>query len=155
MKLCTVLCFSRVELIQRKTTVRKRPRVQTGVLSAVLKRAGNWSWSGLTNSIMSTRSVHTPIDVWWMCCVWTNGKSINLNWLILCPQLLKEAPWASEGQEPENKEDKDASEEAQLRIMAWAKELQTATEVGSPRLKNKSPINLWKCFSAHYCTQLS
>ncbi|XP_039996362.1 butyrophilin subfamily 1 member A1 isoform X2 [Xiphias gladius] len=43
-------------------------------------------------------------------------------------KLLKEAPWASEGQEPENKEDKDASEEAQLRIMAWAKELQTATE---------------------------
>ncbi|XP_070786322.1 butyrophilin subfamily 1 member A1-like [Enoplosus armatus] len=43
-------------------------------------------------------------------------------------KLLKEAPWASENQEHENKEEKDANEQAQLRIMEWAKELQKATE---------------------------
>ncbi|XP_044040532.1 nuclear factor 7, brain isoform X3 [Siniperca chuatsi] len=43
-------------------------------------------------------------------------------------KLLKATPWASESQEHENKEDKDANKEAQLRIMEWAKELQKATE---------------------------
>ncbi|XP_035530794.1 nuclear factor 7, brain [Morone saxatilis] len=43
-------------------------------------------------------------------------------------KLLKETPLASEIQEHENKEDKDANEEAQMRIMEWAKELQKATE---------------------------
>lgn len=38
-----VLCFSRVVvmMIQRRATVRGNPRLQTGVLSAVLRRAGN------------------------------------------------------------------------------------------------------------------
>lgn len=38
-----VLCFSRVVvmMIQRRATVRENPRLQTGVLSAVLRRAGN------------------------------------------------------------------------------------------------------------------
>ncbi|KAG7496452.1 E3 ubiquitin-protein ligase TRIM39-like [Solea senegalensis] len=41
-------------------------------------------------------------------------------------QLLKETPWTSEGEG--NREEEDANEEAQLRIMDWAKELQTVTE---------------------------
>ncbi|XP_060951797.1 zinc-binding protein A33 [Limanda limanda] len=41
-------------------------------------------------------------------------------------KLLTESSWASECQE--NKEDKDANEEAHGRIMEWAKELQKATE---------------------------
>ncbi|XP_040887361.1 nuclear factor 7, ovary [Toxotes jaculatrix] len=43
-------------------------------------------------------------------------------------KLLKETPWAHEGQDHENKENNDASEEVQLRMMEWAKELQKATE---------------------------
>uniref|UniRef100_A0A3Q0SC22 Si:dkey-219e21.2 n=1 Tax=Amphilophus citrinellus TaxID=61819 RepID=A0A3Q0SC22_AMPCI len=39
----------------------------------------------------------------------------------------KERPWISESQEQEVK-DKDANEEAHMRIMEWAKELQEATE---------------------------
>ncbi|XP_062240590.1 zinc-binding protein A33 [Platichthys flesus] len=41
-------------------------------------------------------------------------------------KLLTKSSWASECQE--NNEDKDANEEAHLRIMEWAKELQEATE---------------------------
>ncbi|XP_071315260.1 E3 ubiquitin-protein ligase TRIM39 [Trachinotus anak] len=41
--------------------------------------------------------------------------------------LLKETPWISESQDHENS-DKDGNEDAQLRIMEWAKELQTASE---------------------------
>ncbi|XP_042368612.1 butyrophilin subfamily 1 member A1 [Plectropomus leopardus] len=52
------------------------------------------------------------------------SKNINFNLLTLCPQLLKEMPSVSDSQE----NNKDASEEAQLQIMEWAKELQTATE---------------------------
>ncbi|XP_059210382.1 zinc-binding protein A33 [Centropristis striata] len=53
------------------------------------------------------------------------NKYINLNSLTPCPQLLKTTPWASVGKE---NEDEDAKEEAQMRIMEWAKELQMATE---------------------------
>ncbi|KAK9524745.1 hypothetical protein VZT92_017114 [Zoarces viviparus] len=42
-------------------------------------------------------------------------------------KLLKEKPRASEREESENEEE-DANENAQMRIMAWAKELQKATE---------------------------
>lgn len=69
-----------------------------------------------------------------MWYVLTNGKNISLYSLILCPQLLKDTPWASKSQEHGNKENKDASEKAQLRIMEWAKELQEATEVRSPKV---------------------
>ncbi|CAK6952863.1 E3 ubiquitin-protein ligase TRIM39 [Scomber scombrus] len=41
-------------------------------------------------------------------------------------KLVKETPWKSDTENQENK--KDASEEAQMRIMEWAKELQTASE---------------------------
>ncbi|KAF1380614.1 hypothetical protein PFLUV_G00165720 [Perca fluviatilis] len=40
-------------------------------------------------------------------------------------KLLKETPWASKSEETE---EEDADEEAQQRIMVWAKELQKATE---------------------------
>ncbi|XP_075306990.1 butyrophilin subfamily 1 member A1 [Odontesthes bonariensis] len=43
-------------------------------------------------------------------------------------KFLKDTPWASENQQHETKEDKDATEKAQLRIMEWAKELHKATE---------------------------
>ncbi|XP_026153649.1 nuclear factor 7, ovary isoform X2 [Mastacembelus armatus] len=43
-------------------------------------------------------------------------------------ELLKETPRQSESQELEKKEDADPGEQAQLRIMGWAKELQYATE---------------------------
>lgn len=51
---------------------------------------------------------------------------------ILCVQVLKENSWTSESDE---QEDKDANEEAHLRIMEWAKELQKATQVR--RVKRK------------------
>ncbi|XP_026208279.1 E3 ubiquitin-protein ligase TRIM39 [Anabas testudineus] len=43
-------------------------------------------------------------------------------------KLLNDTLWLSESQENENKEEKDANEGAQMRIMEWAKELQKATE---------------------------
>uniref|UniRef100_A0A3B5ANT0 Nuclear factor 7, brain-like n=1 Tax=Stegastes partitus TaxID=144197 RepID=A0A3B5ANT0_9TELE len=43
-------------------------------------------------------------------------------------KFLKEIPWASESQEDEKEEDKDTNENAQMKIMEWAKELQMATE---------------------------
>ncbi|GAA6216311.1 nuclear factor 7, brain-like [Lates japonicus] len=43
-------------------------------------------------------------------------------------KLLKDTPWESKSQEHGNKENEDASENAQLRMMEWAKELQEATE---------------------------
>lgn len=53
-------------------------------------------------------------------------RNINVNLLILCPQFLKEMPSALESEE--NKK-KGFKEEPQMRIMEWAKELQTASEV--------------------------
>ncbi|KAM9335571.1 uncharacterized protein ABDE67_020565 [Symphorus nematophorus] len=43
-------------------------------------------------------------------------------------KLMKKIPLSYESEEKENKEDKDGKEEAQMRIMEWAKELQKATE---------------------------
>ncbi|XP_028284975.1 E3 ubiquitin-protein ligase TRIM39 isoform X2 [Parambassis ranga] len=43
-------------------------------------------------------------------------------------KLLKVNPWPSESREDESKDDKYASEDAQMRIMEWAKELQKAIE---------------------------
>ncbi|RVE60525.1 hypothetical protein OJAV_G00181840 [Oryzias javanicus] len=43
-------------------------------------------------------------------------------------KLLQESQWTSENEEKENKNNGDAREEAQLKIMEWAKELQTASE---------------------------
>lgn len=65
-------------------------------------------------------------------------KNINIYSLGLCLQILKVTP---ESQRHKKKD--DTNEEAQLKIMEWAKELQKTTEV---RVQKNLQLKLQSCY---------
>ncbi|XP_028999108.1 zinc-binding protein A33 isoform X2 [Betta splendens] len=56
------------------------------------------------------------------------SRKLILEWADELHHVDKDAPWTPESVECDSKEEQDANEEAQVRIMEWAKELQAATE---------------------------